>query len=476
MGGVNHNCGFVVAHTLHDAYSFLDSLQHRGREITGFGFIGDNRIDAIKWRGTVKRFSITDLYNIFPSHNYHTYFGHVRYATRGEKDLESILRDGHPHVIGGTVHNQGDHVIVLDCDAAIVHNGHVLDDYFKDIDTSGLKTSCDSEALLHYFIQKGEHELMKNIPCSYSGAIADKRRKDVVVLRDKKGMKPGILGWKDGKHVAASEDIAIIKNGGEIIEDLEPGSAYYLSPDGDFSKQIIVDPKLAWCFFERNYISNYASTVDGTSNKRVRECLGEELACEYVSTADYVTYVPRCPKSAARAYAKIAEKEFIDIFYKPRDERAFMGSTLEERAKSISSNLFPLPAIIEMLRGKKIDVLDDSIIRGNNSKWAMHLLYDVIGVKEATLLSYTPPIGPIGKDGVPRGCKSGGVDMPPDDKFIIRTSGKKPRNRTYDEVSKEMGMPVYYLSVKGMLNAFEKAGISKNNLCTYCIGGLDAFG
>ena len=83
---VRHNCGLSVAHTLHDAYGFIQSLQHRGREATGIAAVGDGRIDVIKWKGGVSRFDVTDLHKIILSPNYHTYMALVRYATRGSKD------------------------------------------------------------------------------------------------------------------------------------------------------------------------------------------------------------------------------------------------------------------------------------------------------------------------------------------------------------------------------------------------------
>ena len=105
MSDISHNCGLAVAHTLHDIYSLIKSLQHRGREATGMAAIGEERIDVIKWMGPVDRFDITDLHKIFPSPKYHTFMAHVRYATRGRKD--KILEDAHPHVIGGRSEKKG---------------------------------------------------------------------------------------------------------------------------------------------------------------------------------------------------------------------------------------------------------------------------------------------------------------------------------------------------------------------------------
>ena len=117
MESIRENCGFCVTHTLHDAYSFGKSIQHRGRDAAGIAAIGKNRIDVLKWRGGVDRFDITDLHKLFPSNDYHTYVVHTRYATRGRKD--KLLEDAHPHTIGGTMEHRGNHVIILNCDAQV---------------------------------------------------------------------------------------------------------------------------------------------------------------------------------------------------------------------------------------------------------------------------------------------------------------------------------------------------------------------
>ena len=106
---LRHNCGLCVAHTLHDAYSFIKSLQHRGREAAGIAAIGEDKIDVLKWEGKVSRFDVNGLHDMFPGHNYHTFMAHVRYATKGRED--KILEDAHPHVIGGRADHRGNHII-----------------------------------------------------------------------------------------------------------------------------------------------------------------------------------------------------------------------------------------------------------------------------------------------------------------------------------------------------------------------------
>lgn len=472
---IAHNCGYFLGHTLHDTYSGLKSLQHRGREVVGIGAIGRSGIDIIKWVGKVERFSLVDLHKIFPGRKYFMYFGHVRYATRGSKEMKQLLKDGHPHIIGGQAIKREDHIMIFGGEMAIVHNGQVNPEYLKDIDLGCLKTGCDSEGILRYYEKYGEEAIMKNIPGSYSMAIADAKKKKVIVMRDKSGIKPGILGLKDGRYSAASEDIAFNDNGGKAIKDLAPGAIYYFDMDGDYEKVIISEPDLSYCMFEYNYIAHVNSILNKVPVQVVRGLLGIELANEYFyKDADVITYLPRCPEVAARAYAEKTKLPLIDVFYKTKDERSFMGPDEKEREDSIKKNLYLMPAINgiqteKYLQGKKVIVIDDSIIRGNVSKRAKYLLYDVAKVKEAYLLSYTPKVGLTPKkDKIPRGCDFGGVDMPSTDNFIAR-------GRSIRKISEIMGMPVRYLSIKGMLKAFVKAGLPAKNLCTYCIGGKRPF-
>lgn len=479
---IRHNCGLCVAYDLHDAYSFIRDLQHRGREATGIAAISDRRIDVIKWAGGVERFHIDDLHKIFPANinNYHVFMAHVRYATQGRKDIESVLQDAHPHVLGGTAKNRGNHIMVYGCEAAIVHNGQVNTEYLKDISNNVLKTDCDSEALLHLIIKNGEQDLIEKIPGAFTLAFTDRRKGGgIVVLRDKLGMRPGVLGWKDGKHCIASEKTALLKNGARFVKELEPGYAHYLSSNGSYWSQMVSQANPQHCFFEWNYLLDPESVFNRAHVTNVREFLGEELAEEFKpSDVDIVTFLPNCPEAAARAYANKLELPFKHVFYKMRKERSFQGSTQEERRSSIQQNLYLIPEIDgvpagESLKDKVIVVVDDSTVRGTNSPRARYLLYEEAKIKKAYLANYTPPLGIIGEDNIPRGCLFG-VDMAPGDSFIaINPSTEK--NRTLEEISDTIGMDVVYLSQEGMFRAFERAGISRQNLCHYCIGGPHPF-
>jgi amidophosphoribosyltransferase len=162
---------------------------------------------------------------------------------------------------------------------------------------------------------------------------------------------------------------------------------------------------------------------------------------------------------------------FEPVFYKMRGERSFQGSNAQDRKRSIDENLHLLPGLQQHLSGKTVILIDDSIVRGNNSVRATQLLIDQAGVKKVYLVSYTPPIGIIPADGIPRGCMFG-VDMPPEPPD---GEGYVARGRDPGQISEAMGLPVVYISLAGMDRGFERLGMDAGNLCTYCIGGKHPF-
>ena len=475
---IRHNCGVCLTHSLHDVYSFTESLQHRGREAVGIVAIGDQGINGVKWLGNVGRLSRDSLARILGGTNYHTYLGHVRYATKGDKDIKNLLYDAHPHVVGGEIQDNGNHIVIKNAEAAIVHNGHIDNSFFKDLDKRKLKTDCDSEKLLHYFIENGANRVIEEITGSYVAAIADNHRKEVIVLRDKTGLRPGILGIKDGRHGMASEDIAFLQNGGKILQDLIPGSVYYFDNIGGYRKKKVSKPEIKHCMFEYQYLAHENSILNRINTRVHREILGEILA-EEVSWKDFdfVTYLPESPRLAARSFSEITGLPFIEMFYKMRKERSFQGSTKLSRENSIGDNLFLSTSVKDKVRGKRGILIDDSGVRGNNAKRARQLAYEDAEVEEMLYTLYTPQIGIIGEDGISRGCTNG-VDMPPEhpiDHFMARDHENK-KNRTLKEIGDLIKMPVHYISQEGLFRAFNRQlGITKEYLCYFCIGGPTPF-
>ncbi len=461
-------CGIVVGPSLEFVYDTLGSLQHRGRDAFGITGCGPQRIDVFKAQGPVKGISLRMLQNTFGGVRYEQWMGHVRYATQGKSEEEEILKNAHPHTIGGVEENYGKYIFIRDCDAAMVHNGQVDLKCLESIDRRGLRTACDTEALLHYYVRFGEQRVLMEIPGSYTLAAAKKNRPGIVVMRDRTGIKPGYLGKIEGHHVVASEDVALRKNRATLKHNLVPGSTYYLNPDGSYDYMKVVEPDLKYCFFEHTYLGHEDSIINRVSVHELRLIMGEVLAREFHSdSVDYVSWVPNSPESSAEAFAQTLGKQCIPIFNKTDDVRSFMEPKQEARIKSITTNLSLIPLVKDVLKGRSVIVIDDSAVRGTVLRRVRQLLYEDAGVRDATLLLYTPPIGIIGEDGIARGCEFG-VDMPSSDNFIAR-------GKTEAEISLEVGMPVRYISLEGMLQGFERVGLSRKDLCTYCIGGQKPF-
>lgn len=456
---ITHNCGVVVAHSLHDVYCMMKDLQHRGRDAAGIAGIASDRIDVLKWIGTVSDFDLHGLTNaFFPiERGYHTFLGHVRYATRGGKD--QLLEHAHPQFIGGNVEHRGNHIYATNCAAAIVHNGQV------DLPTEG----SDSLALLQYCLDHGERNLICNIPGSYTAAIADIKRKDVIVIRDRVGNRPGDVILKDGKYCVVSEDIAARKNDGIWIEELARGHIYYFNPNGGFQREKVIKSERKLCFFELNYIASPESTLIGRSVSYVRAGFGVRASKEFRPNVDYVTHVPNSPIHAALRYSIETGIPHLHVFNKTRNKRSFQGPNQDERERVINEVLLLIPGIDRVIRGKSVLVFEDSTVRGTVVHRVAELL-NSIGVK-SYVYNYTPPIGIIGADGVPRGCYFG-VDMPSNDNFIARRNGK---NLTSEEISQIVGIPIGYLSLEGMLQVFDNVGIRADQICTHCIGGEHPF-
>ncbi len=500
---IQDKCGFIVGHTCDDVWVGLNGLQHRGREMTGIGGIGPNGIDVVKYFGSVRKFDRMTVSSLLPGRNYHTFFGHVRYITRGDKSAQTsrqkLLSDGHPVVVGGDVHFRGDHMIVRGADSAIVWNGQVNDHYpadisekirnsenammsvdengrthyFDSLDTAVQEYYGDSIKLLSLFCSTGIEQILKTIPGSYSGAIASKKHDQVIVFRDRTGLMPGAVGKKSEKFIFASEDCALEALGGKYLRDMEPGSYYSLLPCGDMNGPFnIVSPVERHCKFQWEYVSKHDSRMADVDVRALRYAVGVQLAKEFPipQGVRYVSFVPRCPIDAALGFEKESGLELIDLFYKLRGERSFIGGNGSERSYSIRSNLHieDREDILSRVRGQYVLFIDDSTIRGNVANRVRELC-EPEGIKPI-LLVYSPKIG-VYEEGVAHGCMFG-VDMPPEDNFLVReTFFGRHKNRPDNEINIIAGMQVYFMSREGSLKVFEEMGLPKDKLCYFCQGG-----
>ncbi len=469
---IRENCGIVLSYSLADAYNEIKLLQHRGQEAAGIEGFNGNGIDSVKWAGSVDAFSLDNLDKLLPGRDYKIYAAHVRYATKGRKDR--LLQDAHPHTIGGDRIDRGNHIITRRAKKSIIHNGQIDPHFLKKVNKSLLKSDCDSEALLHKYDSDGIKDIIRTIPGTYSAIIFDSEKGEALAFRDSHEIRPLCMGIKDGKYIFASETRPLERHGGRYLRDVYGGEVIYLDFDGKISKSVqyaAADPR--HCFFELTYLHHYDSHVGGKRISETRRNLGIAAAKEFhPSGIQIISYVPKAPEYAAmgyaEAYAKIYGLNFDNIFrhvyYKMSDTRTFIQSYQDQREEHIGKNLFVFDNI--EVKDKVVLVIDDSIIRGTESRRAVELLREK-GPAAIYFVSYTPPVGIIsGK--INYGCEQG-VDMPPNPEvllesytYIIRKGG------SIDGVRAEIGADkLYYLSRKGMLSAL---GMDKS-ACHRCIGG-----
>lgn len=195
MGNLNH-CGVAVAHTLHDTYKILKSLQHRGQDAVGIAAKGRYGIDILKWQGQVNDFALSDAGKILHGD---LFIGHVRYSTTRGKTKEDLFFGAHPRFLGGNKKTMGSHEIIRGASTVMVQNGNLAGvSYGED--------EIDTDVMLKFYAENGIEKTIHEFPAAYSSALLDIRSDDALVFRDRYGIRPLWVGEKDGKLVAASED------------------------------------------------------------------------------------------------------------------------------------------------------------------------------------------------------------------------------------------------------------------------------
>ena len=392
--GLGEECGVFGAYDMkgkdvvRDIYYGLFALQHRGQESCGIAVsdtYGEKKVYYKKGLGLVNDvFSEDTLAELQGNLG----VGHVRYATQGKAKMENAQ----PLVINyikGTL--------------AIAHNGHLVNavELREQLAYTGaiFQTTIDSEIIAYHIarerlqVQKVEEAVklaMQKIQGSYALVINSPRK--MIGCRDPWGLKPLCIGKRDDTYFLASESCAITSIGGTLIRDVEPGEIVSFTKNGIVSDTqmcgLVSQEKQARCIFEYIYFARMDSIIDGVNVYHSRIVAGNALAKSHPVEADLVVGVPDSGIVAAKGYSEESGIPYGVAFHKNSYVgRTFIKSSQDER---ISSVKIKLNVIEEVVRGKRIVMVDDSIVRGTTSANIIKMLKKA-GATEVHVRISSPP-------------------------------------------------------------------------------------
>jgi len=439
---VKEYCGLFGIYGHKDAsmltYMGLYALQHRGEESCGIVSSSGRRLYQHKRMGVVADvFDSVTLKKLKGT----LAIGHVRYSTTGA----STLKNAQPFVIN---HKRGA--------IAIAHNGNITNSpglrNRLERDGSIMQTGMDSELIMHLLVRAGsnsiEESLVAALPKIRGAYSLVMLTRDLLIgARDTYGFRPLCIGKLGKSYVLASETCALDLINAKYIRDVEPGEIVFINKDGLRSIKPFPPTKKAFCIFEFIYFARPDSNIFTKCVYLARKRLGRALAREHPVPADFIMPIPDSGTCAALGFAEETklpiEMGMIRNHYIGRTfiQPSQPGSDFKVKVK--------LNPVRDVLKGKKVLVVEDSIVRGTTSKLRVKALREA-GAKEVHMRVSCPPlVSP---------CYYG-IDFPTAKELIA--SG-----RSIKEISKFIGVDsLKYLSLDGMLDAMM---LPKDTFCTAC--------
>jgi amidophosphoribosyltransferase len=421
------------------AFYALFSMQHRGQEAAGISSTDGEKIHTIKDRGLVTQIFKEEHFKILKGN---MAIGHTRYSTAGD---DSIL-DAQPvfarYGLG---------------EISIVHNGNLVN--AKEVREELIKlgaifqTNMDTENLIHLIAKNYQKQTLKEriidavkkIKGAFSLIILS--RSKMFAIRDPFGFRPLSIGkLKSGGYIVASETCAFELVGAEYIRDIKPGEMITFE-NNEIKSEIIFTPTPKQCIFEYIYFARPDSNVFGKNVYSIRKQMGRELAKELPIEADMIVPVPDSGVAAALGYAEESKIPFeMAIMRNHYVGRTFIEPTQEIRDLKVKMKLSPIK---HKIKGKKLVVIDDSIVRGTTSRRIVRMLRDA-GAKEVHMRIASPAtIGP---------CYYG-VDTPTKEELIASKMSVEKICKYIEANS------LAYLSINGILKAIND---KKENYCFAC--------
>lgn len=420
-------------------YLGLYALQHRGQEGAGICSSDGRQLFLEKSMGLVADIFSEKRLKRLPGY---LAIGHNRYSTAGT----SVLKNVQPIVANfalGTL--------------AIAHNGNLVSaiDLRTSLEEEGaiFQSSSDSEVIVHLIAHSKGNDFYERVAhaitqISGSFSLVILREKELIAIRDTYGVRPLSLGMKDGAYVIASETCAFDLIGATYIRDIEPGEVLIINEQGLESLKIFNSQRKAFCVFEFIYFSRPDSNIFGGLNvNEMRKEFGRQLAREASTEADLVIPVPDSGVPAAIGFSEESKIPFdFGLIRNHYIGRTFIEPKHSIRHFGVKIKLNPVRKLLE---GKRLIVIDDSIVRGTTSKKIVKMLREGGGAKEVHLKISSPPtIGP---------CFYG-IDTPTRRELIAST-------HLLDEIRKYVTADsLSYLSREGL----KKIVPNSHNYCTAC--------
>ena len=425
-------------------YFGLYALQHRGQESAGIAVARDKNIFVHKGMGLVP--DIFDMDNMTQLEG-KSAIGHVRYSTTGS----SILRNAQPFF----ARHRGKTY-------AVAHNGNLVNAHIlkKELEEEGsiFQTTMDSEIAIHVFIKSlkyGFIDALKRTVAKLKGAfsfIVLTGKGEVIGIKDPNGFRPLCLGKLNGKYVLASETCALDLVQAEFVRELDPGEIVIINENGVTSIKPEQKTRRTFCIFEYIYFARPDSTFFGKNVYLTRKAHGKELAREAPVDADLVMPFPDSGNYAAIGYSEESGIPFeMGMIRNHYVGRTFIQPTQSMRDFGVRVKLNPIK---ELLEGKDIIIIEDSIIRGTTARTRVKELRN-LGVKKVHMRISCPPHK--------HPCFYG-IDFSSKGELIAA-------KKSIEELRQYLGLDtLHYLSIEGLLKS---TGVDdpENNFCKACFDG-----
>ena len=381
--GWHDECGVFGIHghpeASNMAYLGLYALQHRGQESAGIASSDGEKIIFHKEMGLVADIFSEEILSRLPGR---TAIGHVRYSTTGS----SQVKNAQP-ILATCRHGM----------VALAHNGNLVNAQVVRAELEGqgsiFSTSTDSEVIVHLIARAKSDDLVEataealgRLSGAYSLVIMNER--EVLGIRDPHGLRPLSLGKLGNTWVLASETCAFDLIEAKFVRDLEPGEFLHITPHGTKSYFPLPSTQPAQCIFEYVYFARPDSLLFGQSVASVRKALGRRLAEEAPADADLVIPVPDSGVPAALGFAERAGIPFDHGLIRNH----YVGRTFIEPKQNIRhfGVKIKLNPVRDILEGKRVVVVDDSIVRGTTSRKIVSMVRSA-GAREVHMRISSPP-------------------------------------------------------------------------------------